>query len=370
MRIVKCPDCGKKCIKHGILKSGSQRWFCKDCKVAFTVKIDECAKVLSIFLQWLFGKVVQKEMPGKGRTFRRKTVKFWSVWPLPPKVEAASKVIYADGIYLSRNLCVLICCNDTHVLGWYVCRTENSQAWIALMERIAAPNVVISDGGTGFQKALNKTWPQTSHQRCLFHAFCQVRRYTTRRPKTPAGKDLYLLAKDLFTVKTIDDACCWIARLEAWRIQYDDFLQEMTTDEYGNKKNTHERLLKAENSLKKLVKQNTLFTFLEFVDIKVPLTNNRIEGGINAQLRAMLRTHRGLSLERRLKAVYWWCYMHSPRPLSAAEILKVMPTDATISAIYKRLAEQNKVDTSIPHWGTAIAWNEFHMSTTFPTYWD
>ena len=40
MRQIKCPDCNEKCIKHGVLKSGSQRWFCKQCKVAFTVKIN------------------------------------------------------------------------------------------------------------------------------------------------------------------------------------------------------------------------------------------------------------------------------------------------------------------------------------------
>ena len=41
---------------------------------------------------------------------------------------------------------VLICCNDTHVLGWYVCRYENARAWQCLMERIAEPKVVVSDG--------------------------------------------------------------------------------------------------------------------------------------------------------------------------------------------------------------------------------
>ena len=36
MRQIKCHNCNEKCIKHGVLKSGSQRWFCKHCKVAFT----------------------------------------------------------------------------------------------------------------------------------------------------------------------------------------------------------------------------------------------------------------------------------------------------------------------------------------------
>lgn len=86
---------------------------------------------------------------------------------------------------------------------------------------------------------------------------------------------------------------------------YSDFLREMTIDEFGNKRSTHERLLKAESSLWHLIRQQTLFTFLECIDITVLTTNNRIEGGVNAQLRSMLRAHRGLSLERRLKAVYW-----------------------------------------------------------------
>ncbi|SUP37080.1 IS1249 family transposase [Veillonella criceti] len=370
MRIAKCPNCGRKSIKHGILKSGSQRWFCKGCKVAFTLQIDTQAKSFKSFLNWLFSKEVQKDMLGQGHTFRRSTKRFWSLWPLPPKIDEPRDVVYVDGIYLSRKLCVLICCDDMHVLGWYVCRTENSRAWTCLIERIAEPKVVISDGGPGFAKALKSVWPLASHQRCLFHAFCQVRRYTTSRPKTMAGRDLYLIARELFWVKTSESACAWIEKLRNWRTVYNTFLQEMTTDENGNKRSTHERLLKAESSLLKLVKQHTLFTFIEMADISVPTTNNYIEGGVNAQLRDMLRSHRGLSLERRLKAVYWWCYMHSPRPLSISEILKVMPTDESISLIYQRFNERNKVDYSIPQWGDGLAWNELHKSTEFPTYWD
>ena len=29
-----------------------------------------------------------------------------------------------------------------------------------------------------------------------------------------------------------------------------------------------------------------------------------------------------------------------------------------------------KLDRSIPQWGDAPVWNELHMSTDFPTYWD
>src|SRR3712207_7215765 len=73
-------------------------------------------------------------MVGQGRSFRRHTAMFWEYWALPPKVEMPSKVIYVDGIYLARKACILIACNDTYVLGWYLCRYENARAWEARSE--------------------------------------------------------------------------------------------------------------------------------------------------------------------------------------------------------------------------------------------
>lgn len=46
--------------------------------------------------------------------------------------------------------CILICCDEHHVLGWYLCRYERAFAWEALMSRIAEPRIVVSDGGPGF----------------------------------------------------------------------------------------------------------------------------------------------------------------------------------------------------------------------------
>ena len=65
---------------------------------------------------------------------------------------------------------------------------------------------------------------------------------------------------------------------------------------------TRERLVKARNSLIRLIRDGTLFTYLDEELLrtieKIPSTNNQIEGGVNARLRAMLRDHRGLNIER------------------------------------------------------------------------
>ena len=373
MKQVNCPICNFKCIKHGKMKSGSQRWFCKSCKLAFTPKIDNDTKQLQQFLAWLFSKEVQSNMSGGGRTFRRKTSKFWDIWVMSPKIEESKDVLYLDGIYLSRKSCILICCDKDNVLGWYVCRYEHSGAWEALMSRIAEPKVVVSDGGMGFRKALKKKWPKAKHQRCVFHVFSQVKRYTTSRPNTLAGLELYALARDLFDVKSIEDSKIWVNRFTAWIVKHKHFLSEVTYDENGKPRPKHERLIKAEKSILRLLNDNTLFTYLDEelrAEFKVPSTNNRIEGGVNACLREMLHNHRGLSVERRIKAVFWWCYMHSPKPLSASEILKTMPTNKSIDDIYKKMTAKKQLENTIPMWGDAVVWSELHHSSNYPVYWD
>ena len=48
----------------------------------------------------------------------------------------------------------------------------------------------VPDGGGRFAKAVRETWPQTMVQRCLWHAFSQVNRHMTSRPRLRAGIEL------------------------------------------------------------------------------------------------------------------------------------------------------------------------------------
>lgn len=59
MNRIICPICKENCIKYGRHRSGAQRWFCKECKISVTPKIDNNAKQLEIFLTWLFSKRTQ-----------------------------------------------------------------------------------------------------------------------------------------------------------------------------------------------------------------------------------------------------------------------------------------------------------------------
>ena len=71
------------------------------------------------------------------------------------------------------------------------------------------------------------------------------------------------------------------------------------------------------------------------------------------------------SLVRRVKAVYWWCHMHTEAPLPAAEIMRSMPTDADIDFLYEQYAIRPK-ETDAPAWGECPVWQEFHSQTPYP----
>ena len=373
MRKVMCPSCGGETKRFGKTAAGTQRWRCLDCGLTFVNRIDNTAKRLDEFLGWLLSKERQSDMPGAGRTFRRRTQEFWRVWPLPPVTGEVCRVVFVDGIYLARNTCVLIARGEEHVLGWYVARSENSRAYKALMARIAPPDVVVTDGGSGFQKARRQLLPETRVQRCTFHAFEQVKRYTTTRPRTQAGVDLYALAKKLLKTETSGQAAAWLAAYARWCSDYDEFLKEETTNDEGRTFLTHERLVKARNSLTSLARSGQLFTYVDPGLVErlgaLPATNNAVES-LNAQLRAMLREHRGLSLERRVKAVYWWCYMHTECPMSAAEILRAMPTDEDIAREMRDMSYETRASLGPQRWGDGLVWEELHRSTPWRRDWD
>lgn len=347
---------------HGRTAAGARRWQCTSCGATATHRIDNSAKTLALFLRWLLSKLPQGGLGMPGRTFRHRTSRFWSLWPIAPVCDEVHHVVHVDGIWLGRSCVVLIACAGEHVVGWHLARSESKAAWAALMSRIAPPDVVVCDGGSGFEAARREAWPATRVQRCVFHAFEQVKRCTTTRPRLQAGAELYGIAKELLAVRDPGGAAAWLASFASWCSRWEAFLKEREVVD-GRSRYKHRRLRKARSSLERLCRDGTLFTFLDeglAAAGEVPSTNNRIEGGVNAQLREMLKEHRGLRLTRRAKAVMWWCMMHVENPPSPAEMLRTLPTDETIAELYRSLGEARESERACSMWGTAVEWRDLH----------
>ena len=372
MRSVKCRACGGGMKRNGRTSAGTQRWRCASCGASSVNRRDDTERRLALFLDWLLSKRSQSQMGMPARTFRHLTSEFWSIWPMAPICDEVHHVVHVDGIWLKRTCVVLIACTADHVIGWHLARSESSAAWGALMARIAPPDVVVCDGSDGFEKARRAAWPRTRVQRCAFHAFEQVKRCTTTRPRTQAGVDLYSIAKGLLRVDGPDAAAVWMASFSRWCTEYDGFLKERALVD-GRWRFRHERLRKARRGLERLCTAGTLFTRLDAelaAEGPIPATNNLIEGGVNRQIRIMLDEHRGLRLDRMVKAVFWYCNSRLEVPATPRMALEEFPTDEIIDGLFKAASETGVRDEAVQRWGTAVAWTDLHQSGPWRSDWD
>lgn len=352
---------------NGRTKAGTQRWRCPKCGASSVRKHDSGAKQLAAFLKWLLSKDAIADLKTSRATFWRKTAWAWRIWPIAPATGELHDVAFLDGIWLRRKAAVLVAVAGGHVVGWHLAQSECGSAWAALMLRIPAPKMAVSDGSPGFAAAVKAVWPNTRIQRRTFHAANQVKRCTTLKPRLEAGIELLGIANKLKDAKDAGSATAWLLEYNEWCTRWATFLKEHTVKD-GKKACTHERLRKARRGLNRLVKEGTLFTFVEMQQEhggEWPSTNNAVES-VNARLRDMLRHHRGLPLMHRIKAIFRWCYMHTENPLPPAEIIRAMPTDDDVDGLFAAASQGSKREDGAPgEYGTGIVWEEFHMPTNY-----
>lgn len=293
---------------------------------------------LEAFLAWISGKQTQTEAGKKtgisARSFRRRISWCWNIRPTIPVTGEIYDQVQLDGIYIG-SWCCLIAIAPSGVIGYQWCDTEKRPAWEALMQRFPAPRVVVIDGGTGVISARKHAWPQTEVQRCLVHIQRNVRTYLTTRPRTPPGKELRQLSLSLTKITTTAQAVAWLSALADFHHRHHGFIYARTyRDQHrgplppwvrpGQKSwFTHDRLRRAYSLLERCAKHQELFTYLDAsFDFEVASTTNRIEGGINAQLRLLLRHHRGIPTEHMRRAVEWFLYLRSENPQAPHHLIE------------------------------------------------
>ena len=90
---------------------------------------------------------------------------------------------------------------------------------------------------------------------------------------------------------------------------------------------THPNVHKAYNSLNHLWRSEMLFVYLNPPDgvlepDQIKRATNSLEGGINAQLKLLARTHRGRSGEHQRRMLDWWLYLQTELPDDPVEIAR------------------------------------------------
>ena len=268
------------------------------------------------------------------RTLQRRFEHFWLVDVPDPTIGHEGRVydqVFIDGTYTAGG-CLIVAATLDHVIAWHWCTRETTRDYQRLLERIPAPLIAVIDGGQGAASAIKTCWPATKVQRCLVHAQRVMRRHTTSRPRTDAGRAIYQLALNLTKITDLDEAAVWGAQLHEYGTIYRDWMNQktFTTDPATRQRTwswTHERTRKAYNSLNHLWRNQLLFVYLDppdgVLDVsRIKSTTNSLEGGINAQLKLLARTHRGRSGEHQRRMLDWWLYLKTELPDDPVEIAR------------------------------------------------
>lgn len=317
-----CATCSHKLQKRGKTAAGTQRWLCPSCHISGIRPRADLAQALLLdrFVGWLLGKQSQDELAVAARTWRSQTAWCWEVMPRSPAVSEVHPVIILDGIRVGSLVC-LIARTPRAVMVWRWVGWESSVTWGTLLASIPAPTVVVCDGQKGILKALAAHWPETRIQRCLFHVWQNIRAKLTLHPQTKAGQTLLQLTRDLWSVRTKQQALVWQHRFAAWEQEYGDFIRKRTYFEQpvSHRRRwwyTHRGVWSASRQHKKLVSGDQLFVYLEdtLTPEPIPRTTNYVEGGINSPLRTQLKLHRGLNQLHRQRLVEWYLYTRTTNP--------------------------------------------------------
>ena len=320
--------------KHGRTASGSQRWRCTACNLTTTApravppaRTEQAT--LGEFIAWATSKGTQADQPGGARAFRRRTAWCWRVpVPRPPVTGEVHAQIFIDGLHLAGGWTLLVARSTAHVIAWQWAAGESAAAYTALLQDLAPPDLVTTDGAGGALKALRELWPRTPVQRCLIHVHRDTVRDLTLHPRTTQGRALLGLSRKLLTITTTDRAAHWLTALNDYATEYRTWLNQRTTAQddpataaaTGRKWwYTHPRTRRAYRRLEHLARQGVLFTYLTH-DPALERTTNPVES-INARIRDNLRHHRGATPDHQAAIAEWTLHTHTRQPADPQQIL-------------------------------------------------
>ncbi|WP_159074081.1 transposase [Trueperella pyogenes] len=97
---------------------------------------------------------------------------------------------------------MLIASTPEGVVAYQLCHRENKASYRALLSRIPAPIMVVTDGNSGALAAIKECWTTTRIQRCLVHIQRNIRGVTAANPKTDQHKALRQLGINLTRITT------------------------------------------------------------------------------------------------------------------------------------------------------------------------
>ncbi len=168
---------------------------------------------------------------------------------------------------------------------------------------------ITTDGHKSILKAIKKSLPDVTVQRCLVHIQRMCLLWLTRFPKHLAGVELRRLVLLLLRIKTHNDRLHWTEELALWHERHKAYLQEKTINEQtGRYWYKHKLIRRSYLTIKRALPN--MFHYL--ANPLIPNTTNGIEGFFS-HLKNHLDLHRGLTLQHRIDFIKWYVYLSNDK---------------------------------------------------------
>ena len=215
-----------------------------------------------------------------------------------------------DATYF-KQFC-LLCYQDHHLNYTQLLRFSNGEHYQEIKEDLdnliklgLKIESITTDGHKSILKAIKKSLPDVTVQRCLVHIQRMCLLWLTRYPRHVAGIELRRLVLMLLRIKSNNDKIYWIKELNSWYNRHKEYLKQVTKNENtGRYWYTHKLLRRSYFTIKRAMPN--MFHYL--IDNKIPYTTNGIEGFFS-HLKNHLDLHRGLTLQHRINFIKCYIYL-------------------------------------------------------------
>lgn len=164
---------------------------------------------------------------------------------------------------------------------------------------------ITCDGKKSMIKAIRKSNPEATLQRCVVHVHRMANIWLRKQPRSIAGNELKELLKFLPLVESHNDKEYFIREFKNWESGHKKYANEKSysqqTERWWYK---HKELRRAYS----MIKQSLPDLFHYVYDEKIPKSTNGLESYFG-HLKDTISIHRGLSLKHRKQFIKWYLHL-------------------------------------------------------------
>lgn len=311
------------CHSLDVLKWGfqneKQRFRCKNCGIYFTSSNKGVSKKNREiwFREWILGKQTFKQLVSKsGYSERTLKTYFYDYLDNYPTwhIRSSERVnLLIDGTYFANKICLILYRDNTvkATLFYRLTDGEWEEEITEDIDNLMKLGIVIEsvtcDGLNSILKAVRKTTPNTTIQRCLAHIQRETMIWLTKYPQSLAGFELREIITKLHLIDNRDKWGYWVVSVVQWYERHKDYVNQKTFKiETGRYWYTHKNLRKAFIHIKRALPD--MFHYLD--NSNIPKTTNGLESFFG-HLKQNISIHRGLSKEHYKNYVKWFLFYKS-----------------------------------------------------------